>query len=204
MAWTLRLRIVLCAVWAVALVSGGYVVFRYQSSRGAVGTAPERWPASAQIPLEPQHSTLIFFAHPKCPCTRASLEELNCLLPRTLGRMSTHVVFVRPRSVDDQWSKTDLWKKASALPGVKVHEDVDGALAQLFGAETSGQVFLYDPQGVLVFQGGITAGRGHIGTNLGAEAVVALSTDKQSPLHMSPVYGCSIRAMCDTLGTRTK
>ena len=42
------------------------------------------------------------------------------------------------------------------IPGVTTIVDRDGTQASLFGAETSGQVVLYDSHGELKFRGGIT------------------------------------------------
>ncbi len=70
----------------------------------------------------------------------------------------------------------------------------DGALmAAAFGAETSGQVFLYDAQGSLRFSGGITESRGHVGDNAGRAAVEQLLQGKAPVKTRTPVFGCSLR-----------
>jgi hypothetical protein len=57
---------------------------------------------------------------------------------------------------------------------------------------TSGQVLLYDVSGRLVFRGGITAGRGHAGDNVGRDNVVAFLLHDTVPAESTPVFGCSI------------
>ena len=132
------------------------------------------------------------FAHPKCPCTHASMEELNLLLARSGQRVATHVYFFTPANSSARWAQTDLWRSASGLPGVTVHEDADGAMARRFGAETSGFVVLYDVHGRLQFKGGITSARGHVGENAGEKTLTALLGGQPANLKQTPVYGCSL------------
>jgi hypothetical protein len=51
---------------------------------------------------------------------------------------------------------------------------------------------LYDGSGKLVFQGGITGSRGHVGDNNGAEAVLAFVNSKAVSVRVTPVFGCAI------------
>jgi hypothetical protein len=57
---------------------------------------------------------------------------------------------------------------------------------------TSGQAFLYDAWGHLLFSGGITAARGHIGDNMGRRSVASLVSGKPSALTSTPVFGCPL------------
>ena len=142
--------------------------------------------------LDRNRDTLIMFVHPQCPCTRASLEELNRLLARSQGRVDAQVLFFKRGKFSGDWTRTDLWRNAAAIPGVAVHEDLDGAQARLFGAETSGYVLLYDAHGQLLFKGGITGSRGHAGDNAGENAIVSLLTGQDAKLKQTQVYGCSL------------
>ena len=139
---------------------------------------------------------MIVFAHPKCPCTGASMEELNRILAQCSGKVAAHVLFFKPAGLPDSWVRTGLWATAAAIPGVAVHEDCDGEQARLFGAETSGYLVLYDPHGRLLFKGGITGSRAHAGDNAGENAVVALLTGHEASLAQTPVYGCSLLGEC--------
>jgi hypothetical protein len=146
--------------------------------------------------LDQKHDTLIMFAHPQCPCSRASIEELNRLLARSHGNVAAQVWFFKPAGFPADWTRSDLWRSAAAIPGVTVHDDPDGAQARLFGAETSGYVLLYDPRGQLRFKGGITGSRGHAGDNDGEDAIVSLLAGQQVNLKQTPVYGCSLLGKC--------
>ena len=78
--------IVFGVFWLLAAGVGFVWILNYQSTSGAAGIAPEHWPTGTQITLDSQRDTLVMFAHPQCPCTRASMEELNRLLARTEGK----------------------------------------------------------------------------------------------------------------------
>jgi len=190
-------RIAFVILWLLAAGAGFAWISNYQSTSGRSGTTPGHWPAGAQISLDSKADTLVMFAHPRCPCTRASLEELNRLLAQVQGRVTTHVLFFQPGKLSRDWAKTGLWRDAAAIPGVSVAEDIDGAQASLFGAETSGCVLLYDSQGRLLFEGGITGSRGHAGDNAGENALIAQCRGQKSSPSRSPIYGCSLLTKCE-------
>ncbi len=133
-------------------------------------------------------------AHPKCSCTRASLKELAKVSEGLGHPVTTYVLFLRPEGVADDWSHSDLWSLAEAIPGVHVLEDRGGAEAEIFGAQTSGQVILYSPTGDLLFRGGITGSRGHEGDNLGESSLVSILRNGVAPEAQSSVFGCRLQA----------
>jgi hypothetical protein len=179
-------------LWLLAIGVGIFVMLDYQNTRGSVGAIPEHWPSGTQLTLDTNRDTLLLFAHPQCPCTRASVEELNQLLAHCDGRVAAHVLFFKPGNFPPDWTRSDLWRSAAAIAGVTVQDDVDGALARRFRAETSGQVLLYNQLGQLLFRGGITAGRGHAGDNAGESAIIALAAGQNPDSVQTPVYGCSL------------
>jgi len=193
------MRIILSVLWLVAAGTGFAWILNYQNSSGAAGPALEQWPLGTQIALNSKQDTLVMFAHPQCPCTGASLEELNRLLARSEGSVAAQVWFFKPDSFSDGWAHSDLWKSAGAIPGVTVREDVNGAQARLFGAETSGYVLLFDTHGRMLFKGGITGSRGHAGDNAGENAIIALLKGQTAGLDHTPVYGCSLLGKCEVL-----
>jgi hypothetical protein len=187
-----RGELVVCLVWLAAVVFGSVWLWRYKSTPGAAGPAPRSWPTEASIARTTGMPTLVMFAHPWCPCTRASIGELAVVMSKAAGHVDAHVLFDRPSSEADDWTATDLWRSASAIPGVTVHIDRDGEEAARFGAETSGHVVLYDAEGRLRFSGGITNARGHAGDSEGRRAVLALVLHGDSNRSQAPVFGCSL------------
>jgi hypothetical protein len=182
----------LLVVWFILSVGGLGALARYQSTAGAPALVPTQWPADSQISRNTNCDTLILLAHPKCPCTRATVDDLARIMADCAGQLKTIVLFVRPTAELIDWEKTDLWESASAIPGVTVVADIGGVEAQRFGAQTSGQAILYAADGRSLFQGGITAGRGHEGDNAGEDSIVALVHGKEPAFRQTPVFGCPL------------
>lgn len=151
-----------------------------------------QWPANSHIQPAGGTTTLVMLVHPHCPCTRASIGELALLMARCQGRLSAYVLFTTPREFPEGWERTDLWDSAERIPGVVALSDEGGAEAGRFNAETSGTTMLYDGEGRLLFNGGITDSRGHSGDNEGRSAIVALVTEQENRRAETPVYGCPL------------
>ncbi len=77
---------------------------------------------------------------------------------------------------------------------MSVVRDDDGVEARSFGAATSGQTFLYDKRGALLFSGGITGARAHQGDNAGRQSVVALLNSGPRAHSATSVFGCPLFA----------
>jgi hypothetical protein len=184
-------------VWIPAVAFGINVLWKYSTTPGRPGTPPLMWPANVPVDRTKGHASLLMFAHPQCPCTSASLGELAIILAHFQGKLDADVFFYLPASQPSSWARSDLWTTASAIPGVHVFEDREAQMAQSFGAFTSGQTLLYDPEGRLLFKGGITAYRGHSGDNAGRSAITALLQEGPTSQVVLPVVthvlGCSLR-----------
>jgi hypothetical protein len=74
-------------VWLAVLVSGFGSLISYQMRAGAPAVAPGEWPQGVGLNFDPHRCNLVMFAHPKCPCTDASLEELLVIALAT-GRIT--------------------------------------------------------------------------------------------------------------------
>src|SRR5881409_3333569 len=121
--------------WLSSVSAGLLLLLGYSNSPGASRAAPRCWPAQSQIPHDANRSTLLLFVHPRCPCSRATLGELNALLAHCPGQIDAHVLFLRPEGTAEDWVKTDLWRAASAIPGVTVHCDNAGVESRRFHSE---------------------------------------------------------------------
>jgi hypothetical protein len=164
---------------------------RYANRPGVPAHAPALWPQGSAINLDPNRPTLVMLVHPRCDCTQASLDELAELMARAPQAAAFYVVFMKPPSSDSTWDDTRLWRTASAIPGLTVIHD-DGRETARFGAETSGQILLYGPDGHLLFSGGATPARGHEGDSLGFESLLTLLRGSRSAASQSPVFGCPL------------
>lgn len=180
--------------WGVAVCAGLGALATYAGRPGAAGVSPARWPEASRVARLPGRPALVVGLHPGCPCSRATVEELDRLIVRTRGRASVHALVFRPRDVAAGWEQTDLSRRVAAIPGVTVVRDDDGVEAARFGVATSGHVVAYDAGGRLGFSGGITPARGHEGWNAGAaRAAAVLAGDDAGPAATAPVFGCALR-----------
>lgn len=178
--------------WIVAISSGFILLARHGSTPGAAGDPTSRWPASSRVVAARGRANLVLVAHPRCPCTRATIAELGRLMARCRGAVVAHVLFLRPGGVEGAWEETDLWRAAAAIPGTRVFADQSGMDAARFGVATSGHVLLYDANGALLYSGGITGSRGHEGDNPGRDAVISLLTRGRADRAQSAVFGCPL------------
>jgi hypothetical protein len=179
------------AAWALGVVLALGHLASYKAVAGESATPPSVWPAGVTLARRPDRPILVMLAHPRCPCTRASLDELRVVMSRFSDRLDAHVLFVKPEKTSSDFARSDIFRQALSIPGLSVHEDPGGALTRRFGAFTSGQVLLYRPDGQLAFSGGITLARGHAGANPGrARLLQALDGAAGGG---AVVFGCPLR-----------
>lgn len=185
-------------VWAIGIGAGGRVLWMYDSTAGRPATAAIHWPAGAPVDRVDDKPSLLMFVHPKCPCSDASLSELSILMAHIIGRVDARVFFFVPNGGNSEWLGGPLWERARSIPGVRSFADPGGIVARAFGTSTSGETLLFDARGALLFSGGITVSRGHMGDNIGRDTIAALIEGRGSKFHNFPivvkVFGCSLTA----------
>lgn len=186
------------------VVLGLGALWLYATSPGTSGEITQRWPSASSQHWDESRPTLLVFAHPKCPCTRATIDELAWIMTRCNDRVTCRIYFMQPENESEEWAKTATWKAASAIRGVEVHLDPENLEASAFGAETSGHAMLFGTAGELMFQGGITPSRGHRGDNIGCNQIVALVRDgnisqavvthdeSREGIPVTDVFGCPL------------
>jgi len=178
--------------WIAVVCAGLGMLSSHANTPGLEGEVPAQWPSGSGVSLARERVTLVMLAHPLCPCTRASVGELDRLMARLNPRLTAHVLFYLPEDPPAGWTHSDLWDKAAAIPGVSVSWDRGGLEAQRFGAATSGQVVVYDARGHRLFSGGITASRGHAGDNPGSSSIIAALSGTAPARAKTPIFGCSL------------
>jgi len=180
------------AAWMAALALGARVLFKYETTPGRIGLVSASWPADSIVPRPTDKPTLVMLAHPRCPCSRASVGELAQIMAHVAGKVNAYVLYVKPPGAGVDWDDTDLRRSAADIPGVTALTDENGTEAARFGAETSGHTLVFDRNGALVFSGGITASRGHAGGNAGESAVLAALKQERVLRSQTPVFGCAL------------
>jgi hypothetical protein len=190
----MKFLLFLCSILWLSIACGGvFYLARYENEPAAKNVAyPPVFPPESRIERDGARPTLVFFAHPKCPCTRASLRELARLMTDTGGKLQAFVVFIKPPGESEQWTNTDLRRSAEAIPNVRVLIDADERETTIFNAQTSSLTLLYDRAGNLRFNGGITAARGHEGDNAGRRAVFEIVAEEADKTVETFVFGCPL------------
>lgn len=199
-----RVYRIMALVWLLAVAGGLGYLMDYAGRPGERGEPSETWPAESRVRHSRIKPTLVLFAHPKCPCTRATIHELSRLLSRCHEQVDCQILFYQSENEGPEWAKTYCWRSAELIPGVKLIHDHEARLATRFGVRTSGHILLYDQSGRLMFEGGITPARGHEGANLGRDKLLALidsceqmqdaKSDGRVQTATNHVFGCPLHA----------
>jgi hypothetical protein len=196
------------AIWCLAATAIWCWATSYEFTTYA-NSAPvvTRWPADTTLELSSDRPSLLLFLHPRCPCSRATVHELTRVIDPLpdADRPQLTIVATLPSETTPDWQESDTVRNALKLPHSSVVWDTDGVLANKFGATTSGTVQLYQPDGQLLYAGGITPSRGHQGDNAGSDALTKLLT-RETPIANTslPAFGCrlclgdpAVNAVCD-------
>jgi hypothetical protein len=182
--------------WLAVIAGGMSYLAYYDQQAGPAAAAPfQIAPLAASVP---QKQRLLMFVHPRCPCSTASLRELERLMPRCVGEVDATVYFIRPENEPDSWAHGNLWDLVKQIPGTRAEIDTRGKLAERFAATTSGSIVVYDAAGQLQYQGGITVARGHEGDSRGKAAIFALAHGEANDVAECPVYGCPLRGKANS------
>ena len=181
-------------LWTLGIFAGFTAIWTHASTPGQMEIATERWPEGTSLQLDTAVPTMVVFVHPECPCARATLAHLVSIIDRA----SVVVTLVSMAPPNDQLMQGNLIGCRTQLETLATHplvtkiDDVDHAIAHRFGASTSGDCFLYSTSGNLMFRGGVTASRGHLGDNAGLQLVVDRINDPSQPVESYPVFGCPL------------
>src|SRR5262245_2552832 len=97
--------IVAAAVWCVVVSAGFGVLWNYGTTPGIAGEPPLQWPRGSAIERNPRKLILLMFAHPQCPCTHASIDELARILAQCPDRLDAHVLFPCNPESSAEWLK---------------------------------------------------------------------------------------------------
>jgi hypothetical protein len=191
-------QFVLFAAWSLALCAGWWwmMSFQFTSEAAGEGLLTLKWPAASKLRHTRNHSTLVLFLHPRCPCSRASLTELEGLFAKLkqeqIALPDVNIVATVPEIHSDEWTEAETLRRAAQLPGACVFIDSSGHEAKRFGAVTSGTVIYFDARDRRLYTGGVTIARGLEGQNAGLDAIESLLRGKPALETNIPVFGCRL------------
>ncbi len=180
------------SAWMLAVTAGWFMLEQHANQPGDLSAPPQNWPADSRLDRPANCPVLLVFAHPHCPCTRATLSELERFLARNPDSQQVTVVFTKPSGTPAGWEDTGILRRTRAIPGVTTVVDIDGVESRRFHSITSGVAILYDAGGRLAFYGGITPSRGHEGDSAGLASIQAIISGKRPAVDHSDVFGCPL------------
>jgi len=179
-------------VW-LGLIAGGYAwLLRYSFAAGKTSAAPRIIPAALGLRAPLERPQLLLALHPRCPCSRATMSELAKILSRVPDASDVTVLMYKPQDQPDSWLEGVLLDACRRM-NCRVRPDPNGRLAASLGSLTSGSAVLYDTNGELRYQGGITGSRGHEGDNAGEQAIIEILQKRRSSHRSMPIFGCPIQ-----------
>lgn len=112
-------------------------------------------------------------------------------LPQAVRKnIAIKIVFSGPGA--NPGSKAENILLAEQLKDEQIEYTTEAEAVNRYGARTSGQTFIYNAAGKLVFSGGITDARGTAGDSIGLKAIEAVSRGQSCPPG-APVYGCALQ-----------
>ncbi|WP_158545399.1 hypothetical protein [Bremerella cremea] len=174
----------------------------YGGAAGATQTPPTSWPTASIISRDTTKPTLLVFLHPECPCTRATLDNLEPMI--TDFSVSTFVIYPGNFQLSQPAQNSDLGScrrellRWQTLPNVTLVSDNENQEAERFRALTSGYCLLFDTAGKLRFSGGVTVSRGHHGANSGLASLRSILSEQGLTDATYPVFGCPLQQIpCD-------
>ncbi|MGP1346078.1 MAG: hypothetical protein ACTS3F_05335 [Phycisphaerales bacterium] len=178
--------------WAIACVIAFSALWAYANTPATHAEPKPGWSPPEALRVPSDRACLVLFAHPKCPCTRATMAALERLRRDHSGLLAMRVVFYEPINADASWRGTELWERALALEESLAIADPGGAMSMAAGAVASGTVIFMDHSGQERFRGGITPARGHEGDSVGSIAIRAILRGESPGHNSASVYGCRI------------
>jgi hypothetical protein len=181
-------------VWLLVVGIGFWTLTARSFVPGISGNPKLAWPEASGLQRNVGGYTLVVVLHPECPCSQATLEELDSIVAQCSSRLAVRVICMQYDDMAEPIERSRIWLRAKRISGVTVVKDMHSEKVRQFDAETSGETRLYGPGGGLLFRGGITASRGHVGDNPGQEAIIDFVTRgvrAGAPI-VTPVFGCSL------------
>ncbi|KLU07422.1 putative transmembrane protein [Rhodopirellula islandica] len=183
-------------LWGCLLAGLFFALIAYGNTAGPSepppATGPVEHPTSVSRSTNSSDWELVMAVHPKCPCTVASVNELQRLLRQVDNQLTCRFLVYHPADTNSDWMDGKITSRLSRIPHASIQADEAGKAAMELGMKTSGAVVVFDPHGKPRFHGGITASRNHEGDNLGVRSISMLLRGQTPPLTSTPVFGCRL------------
>jgi hypothetical protein len=184
---------VIFAIWLCLLVVIQVVAWSHDCTPNPSRQSAPAWPEQSHLPKVRGQFTVQMFVRDDCPCSLASLRELDRLLAGVPVNRVAQATIVFVGLAQDE--REGLWDYVATLPRLNAIRDSSTEEARRFRVETSGTLTVHDQKGRLVFQGGLTVARGHEGESTAFSRLQdRLRRADSADAHVIrfPVFGCSL------------
>jgi hypothetical protein len=179
------------AAWISGAAAGFYCLMIYEMTPGPAGAAPVSWPTTSSLARISGVPNIVMAVHPKCPCTRSSLDVLEEIAVRSRGPMSARLLVYQSMKVCDGWDEPTL-RALSERKGLEIAFDPGGCEAERFGLSTSGATAVFDGRGQRQFIGGLNLARGRAEISRGGLAVLAVLAQQEPKDRSASAFGCPL------------
>ena len=181
----------MASIWLLLIATCVYMLLDHSYQPAQTNASVAAWPTNSRLSRNSSGIQLVMFAHPCCPCTAASLNELDRLVREIPdGTIATIAFNIRGLSAEDL-AHADNLKLLKDSEKLTLFYD-DGSEADAFGATVSGELLAFDCSGRRLFRGGLTAARGHAGESVGRDVLQQIAGGQFLDACETPVYGCRL------------
>jgi hypothetical protein len=180
------------AAWMAMVAAGFRALEAYEGTPGATGRAPPDWPEGSALGFVPRLPNVVMAVHPRCPCSRASLDLLAEIAQSAPSTSSIRLLIFRPEGTGLGWAGETCPPMLEPMWGAIRVDDPGGREAARFGLATSGAVAAFDAAGRLRFLGGLNARRGRVVPSGGAEDVASVLAGREPIRRAAAVFGCAM------------
>ena len=168
-------------LWFLALGLGFHNILAWEATPGP---GSQKRPA---LELAKGRPALVVVLHSMCPCSLGTVANLHYLTPAQSRKIDVTLVVTGPHC-----RTSAVAVQACLVPRAHIRFLTEGQVIAKYGALTSGQAYLFDQSGALVFAGGLTDSRGCQGQSRGMKAVTDTIAGKPC-VKALPVFGCPVR-----------
>ena len=149
--------LVALVVWSIGVVAGLKVMVDASVPNAAAASVGMAWPTGTHLVRNPGTPTLVMFANPREACSRDDVDNLAQWMAEQTIRINAQLVWVAVAGSQTAANEgTPLWRRATSIPGVALALDEGAVEASHFGAHASGQTWLYDGDGKLLYAGPVS------------------------------------------------
>ena len=186
----------LFTAWCISLFVGFFWLSADAAKASPAARAPQKI-AVQDLWIANNKPQLFVFLHPRCACSFATLNELERVIASVSDKPDIHFYFA---DVMDHQAllETHLWQQAQHFNAQSLQIDIQN-IADFFAVESSGTLLLYKANGELLFNGGITASRGHEGDNAGKSQLISILNQQTFEPTQPAVFGCALAQHHDSL-----